>query len=730
MNVFIKPLEDYVRDIDPVGSYLKQMTKLHMLLTGSSEDIARLYVKNAIKDNGPNDPIVEFTLRNENSDITVERTKLTNYIKDSIAHNDILVPSFTSYTHPSIEESLHSEYMFENIKLRKADKKEAFIHEMNMDEKKALKDKVKDDKKEKILKEISDELSLFKRFNTLQKTRKIKNNGMSGAYGSKSTILLNPSAHYTLTSMTRTATSIANATTEHMSIGNRNYHSEDVVFNHLLALITRVDRRSVEAMIYKYRLHVPTPMQLYVMVRRSTDLYWENDDFNLLLAHMLNKLDEVERCIFMYTNDLFHLAMYNKDLVKNILKEMSEKSTIVHKDHSDTFKDIPGYIVTHVHGICKDEISGMNINYNNMDELKKNNLADLLVGTALHVNNTVIKYSDLFISLFRTEVMPPSIGTLRSMVRRVTVLSDTDSTCASYGHWVKFYKGEVGFTSEDVGISSAAMTIVTQVLEHHLRQYATNMNVPNDLKENITYKGEFFWTTMTPMEVSKHYYASVAIKEGNVYREEKLELKGVNLIASTMAVELQDMHKKMIKDINKKTSEGKRLDNALYVKKVAELEKMIIKAIKEENINIFKRAKIKEAEAYKNDEDKSNYFHHTLWKAVFEEKYGNVDNPPYTTIKINATTDTKGKMNTFLDRIEDDDIKHRLRTLMIKSGKTNIATFYLPLIVVQSSGIPKELKSIIDVNRIVSDMLLPFYMVLESIGFFRKKEMLLTEMGY
>lgn len=706
MNPFIKPLSEYQRDIDHTREYVRQMTKLAMLLGGMNEGEAKKFIRMQVKTKGPVDPIVRYTLRNENQDVSIEETTLSNYINDSIQHDDILVPSFTAYTHPKIEQSLHAEYMFTNIKLRSSDKKKAFYHEMRK------------------------EMDLYNRYDTFQKTRKIKNNGMSGAYASKSTILWNPSAHYTLTSMTRTATSIANAVTEHMSIGNRFYHSEDVVINHLMATITSLDYKEVKRIVDKYNIAIPTVDHLYAMVMRSTNLYWENDEFNYLLLGLLRKLDDIEKCMFMYTNDLFHLGHYNKDLVKGILGEMSTKVNAPIENHEELMKDIPFFVTTHTHGVCRDEIRGKVINYKNMDDIRKLGLLDLLVGTSKHAYDTILKYSDLFNVFFRSIVMPPSIAKIRTMIRRVTVLSDTDSTCASYGHWVKFYKDEVGFSSEDIAISSAAMTIVTQVIEHHLRQYSTNMNIPNDIKEVITYKGEFFWTSMTPMEVSKHYYASVAIKEGNVFEKEKLELKGVNLIASTTARDLQDLHKDIIKKINHTTAIGESIDLNLYIKQVALLEKTIIDAINEGNIDIFKKAKIKDPSGYKASENESNYIHHKLWREVFEDKYGVIDEPPYTTIKVPVTTDTANKMKTFVSGISDPDIRERFKAFQVRYGKDYMATFYLPVLALMSSGIPEELKPIMNINKTVSDMLLPFYMVLESIGFRRKKDMLITEMGY
>ena len=43
--------------------------------------------------------------------------ELTDYIKEAVNNDEIIVPSFTTYFHPNVKKSLHSEFLNINVKL-------------------------------------------------------------------------------------------------------------------------------------------------------------------------------------------------------------------------------------------------------------------------------------------------------------------------------------------------------------------------------------------------------------------------------------------------------------------------------------------------------------------------------------------------------------------------------------------------------------------------------------
>ena len=184
-----------------------------------------------LKTKGVDNPLIEYYYTNDNGDKELRVDKVTDYIKDVKANNEIMAPSFTTYIHPDQKKSMHANFLDTNINLRKKDKANAFKY-----------------------KQLGD-MDKYVYYNTLQKTRKIFNNSLSGAYASQSTILYNPTAHYTLTSMTRSVTSIGNSITESIVAGNKHFRNADTVFNYVLAVLTNIDMRNVKDVVDKYNLY-------------------------------------------------------------------------------------------------------------------------------------------------------------------------------------------------------------------------------------------------------------------------------------------------------------------------------------------------------------------------------------------------------------------------------------------------------------------------------------------
>jgi hypothetical protein len=107
-------------------------------------------------------------------------------------------------------------------------------------------------------------------------------------------------------------------------------------------------------------------------------------------------------------------------------------------------------------------------------------------------------------------------------------------------------------------------------------------------------KNEFFWTVFVATNVSKHYFADTLIKEGNVYGVTKLELKGVHLIASAIDQDIVSRSQALIKEFNRAVSNNEPVDIRDYIDAVADIEIELLGRIKNGDVDIYKRDKIKE----------------------------------------------------------------------------------------------------------------------------------------
>jgi len=701
-NVFKKDLSEYTRLNDPVQVYIEQAATALSKKNGYSVEENKKLVKHKLSKSNIKNPEVTFLETDENGDKHVIKDSLRDYINHIRKDEIVVVPSLTTYVHPSIKKSIHANFLDTNIALRKSDKKNAFK-----------------------FKQLGDN-DKFIYFNTLQKTRKIFNNSLSGAYASKSTILYSASAHYSLTSTTRVVASIGNAITESIVAGNKQYKDPDVTYNFLLTIISNTDD-SVIKTIDKYSLYKPTPEEVLTVIKRSSDHYWLDEVKESKILELLKACTHYELANILYNNDLWDMMLFNDSLVKDLIDGMAD-STILNIDNPKEILDKadPGILNLAYHTLSY-KLAGVEINFNKLD----NETLVAIASCVINTNNTLKKYNDLIRTFFMTNILPPTVGYIKDMLRDCIVLSDTDSTCGSYDQWIKWRFGDIVFNEKAVAFSAAVMTINTQVMDHYIKTFAGRMNVDKGSMDVLAMKNEYFWDVFVCTNVSKHYFANVKIQEGNVFAKSDLELKGVHLIASKASKKVRDIGVDMMLEILRTVGENKKIKLHDLATRIADLEREIIKDIENGNIDIYDLEKIKEENAYKLEAAKSPYLHHMLWEEVFSAKYGVSNQPQYMVLKIPTILDRRSRVEKFISEIEDIEIKTKLDTFLKKFKKDSLGTFRVPLTVAAGDGgIPTEILQVVDKKRVILTSLNMLYIIITSIGLYRKDNLLLSEMGY
>lgn len=693
---FKNPTIEYAVNMNPVNTYMQHMrTYVSKKFNLDIETTNRL-IREAVKSNKPKDPKVVFNRKKENGDMERVEDTLKSYLKDVIDGGHIIVPSFTVYNHPSERKSLHAEFLFINVKKRSEDKHKSFEY------------------KQQGNKPMEDYYS------TMQKIRKIFNNAVSGAYGSKGSILSNPSGHYTLTSITRSVASIGNMTTESMIAGNKYFRNAEVTINYIVALVNRTNSRTVRYTIDKYNIHVPTANEVMDMILFSTKWYWENKPKENIIFDFIKTLNDEERCMVMYCNDLWHFKQYNDKVMREIIESLGMISVEPVDNHADLVKKAPEGILNLALCICSDLLKGKKFDVGKMQGTEELNT---VASTIQKIMLGMDKYWLFFRTFYTTDIMPTSVAYIRDMLRDAIVLSDTDSTCGSYDKWLEWYYGEPTFNGEAVGIANAIMTINTQVMDHHIKILAANMNIDKSMYETLKMKNEFYWSVFIATNVSKHYYAYTEIQEGNTFKESELELKGVHLIASSIKIEIKKLIHQIMKDLLNAIKNKDTISLKTYIEKTIEIELGILNGIKSGNISYFKRIPIKGAKSYKQGPEQSPFQFHLLWERIFADKYGSLGEPPYTFVKVPLVMDNKAKLNEFVENIQDTDIKLKFKELFERKNLGTYTTIRIPMDIVTRKGIPDEILDYVNTSNIIEDSLYALYMLLETLGFYRKPGM-------
>lgn len=703
-NVFVLPDESYNRHIDPVTDYIKQSAWLVSRLKNIDYEEAEKKVKDIIKQkkfNRIHNPVVRYAERQENGDRVEQQTTLLSYIKSSVKQNELIAPTLTTYFPHNEKQSLLVDYVENNIKQRSIVKKAGQAAE------------------------AAGQTQLAQIANREQNAYKTENNSQSGTFSTRSSPLYNPTAHNTLTSNCRVVSSFGNANNEKLVTGNRHYWSPYIAYNNIISIVTNSDLIRAQQFIDNFGLHYPTIEETMECITYSTNLYWQNKQKTEWIHELVKTLTPVERAVFVYTGDLYHIAKFNEKYVRDFLQKLSTKTITAIDNALEIVKTIDEAILTFTHQVCIEEVRGYGKDYKNMQE---NNVLNTVVGTALNIQNTLLDYKEFIQIFFTTTNIPVSIAHFPDSIRRSVILSDTDSTIFTVQNWIKWFTGNDEINNFTKALAGAIVFIAGQSIVHILSVMSANFGFPKKYLHTMTMKSEFFWPVFIKTNKGKHYIATCEIQEGNVFSKIKREIKGVHLKSSTLPKYIINDVNNMMNEIMDNVLENKTVSLEKYIKHVSDVEKYISNSILEGRSEFLKLDKVKLPGSYGLSPDKSPYLRHYFWEEVMQDKYGPITPPPYSVLKIPTILDKPAKVKAWLTTLEDQDFAKRFDSWMIKYNKKQLPTIYISTEYVKGFGIPNEIKSIIATKRIILDLCNVYYIILESLSFYRKELLTITEM--
>lgn len=694
MPLFTRNPEEYTRDLDMHKFYIEQVATTLSTVFGDDIETTTNWVKKVTSKDGTyaiRDPRVIYLTKETPGNRELKIGTMSEYLIDVEQRQAIMSPTMAVYLNPKEKRSLLAEYILINLAMRSKVKKEMFVAKMSGD------------------------VAVEKFKNIVQSTYKIKNNSLSGAHASPSTPLYNKSSHSTLTSVCRCSSGPANASNERFASGNRHYFTADIAIANIMSVVINNDYDKIQHAMDKYNLHYPSVEEVLTAVKYSTDLYWVNADKFKYIEQVVSGLSPIQRAAYLYTADFHHLRVYNESFVYHLLKDIITLPT-------NPVTDDP---VQYIKALDDDEyalvglMSGDILNGATIKDMIDKRLPglELLAANAKHLKAALESYADLYAAFWISDNPPGSIAAFPSSIRRSAIISDTDSTIFTVQDWTTWYSGQLDFSKTSNDIAAVIVYFCSQLTKHTLAIVSGNMGVAPDKVHKITMKNEYVFPLASLTTRSKHYYGYMSAREGNVYLEPELEVKGVALKNSKIPSAIMNKAHALIREIMDDIMAGKLIDLGAILTMIGDMERNILSSIENGKCDYLTTAQVKDEISYANPMS-SPFIQYELWESVFANKYGHSDPPPYFAIKASLITDNKTRMNEWLENIEDPYIKRNLIAWLEKHGKKNFTTIYLPSSIVMQNGVPKEITSVIDSRKLVSGIMEPFYLILESLGYY------------
>ena len=716
-NPFLLPEDAYQREINPIRDWIEQTAWYASRMTGKDYNLAVEHLRKKVQENkvGAVDPTVVFYYRGDNGDRDKQAAPLRAYLGNIVKNGHILAATGTAYLHPTVKRSKIVGYLDENVALRKKYKKmaQAFEAEGNM--------------------------AQYGYYNNAQDNAKRDNNSVSGGFVAEGSVIKNTSAHSTLTSTTRSIASLSNACNERLIEGGRHYYKPEIIVNNIASIATKTNYEEVKLAVDLYGLTIPSVDQVIKCIRRSSDFYFRDTRKINKIKALVEKMTDLERVAFVYTGDLYQIRQLNQDFTRKFITNLSKRgdATPVEDVVSKLYKT-DELVINYAHQVNITMLKGKGKDY---DKLQSEECF-ILYNTAMNIIEVINFYKPFLKAFFLTKNSPPTMASLPRMIRRSVVLSDTDSTMFSVDGWVKWYfKGELTFSDDGYAVAGSVMYMATQSIAHILAHFSANMNVERSRLFSLAMKPEYVFPVFAQTSVAKHYYTAMMVKEGNVYKDIKMEIKGVHMKDSTLPRNITKGAAELMEKIIRTVMNGEKLSVYDTLNAAMDVEREILDSLERGETTYLKRLQIKPKESYKekvdvklNAEgkaiDHTNYRHYTCWEQCFAKHAKNCNSyepPPYTSVTIPLTLTNASSVVTWLNNLENKEFAESFRKWMDSNCMKVLTQLHIPIAHCQNFGIPEELRPVLDRKRIVLALTKSYRNVLESLGLFSKPELMFVE---
>lgn len=694
-NPFTYKVEDYKRNMDIIGTAVSDAAYYIHKTTGRDLDYCIEWVKKSVGKGGKfqvHDPDAMVLSKESPGNRSIIVKPFSKYLGDVVKQELMLSPSMAVYQNPRVQKSILSLYSSGNVKKRGISKKAMFVAKGKGDA----------------------TLARFK--DNEQSTYKIKNNSMSGAHASPYTPLYNKSAHSTLTSICRCASGYGNANNEKFIMGNRHYHSPRIALNNVLSIIGKTDLQRFAAVMEKYGIVTPTAQDVMDCITYSSNQYWGCDTALGHIRALVESISPIERAAFCYTGDMYHLGKHNPEFVRAFLDDFSARADVpISVEETDALlKAQSSTKAAYIYLLCSDVMRG-----DAVDAVRAEpDRYGILGATILRTNSVLDKYRDLISTFWTTDNMPASIFYLPQSIRKSAITSDTDSTIFTVQYWTKWFCGDESFSLKSRAVANTVVYMTSEMITHLLGLLSANIGAVGEDVHLLKMKPEYSFPVFSLTSRAKHYYAYIDAREGNLYKDLDTEIKGVALRSSNSPKHIVEEAHRMIKDGMDKVLAGKKIDPVAVLRRVAAIEMDIIESVKRGDPRYMKSGQIKPPESYVAGEDASTYRHYLMWQSVFAPKYGQCEPPTYRYVKVPIRCNSKTELNAWLDAIEDQALRTRLKDWFESEGKVSMKSLYLPESIVAANDIPPEIVAAANIRQLVAQTMEPFYLILESYNLF------------
>lgn len=601
--------------------------------------------------------------------------------------NNIIVPSGSVYCPPTVRVSPITKSMRKNVKLRG-------VHKHRMLDALARGDTLTADNE-----------------NYQQSSVKIQNNSIPGGMKSPYNPLFDTPGYNAITSPARHSVMCGYAHAEKMIRGNLYITNIQDLINYCI-IHQRACPDNVLDIVLKYNVYIPTIEDLYVFFEKSMRFYCRISTMKSKVLAFFETLPVAVRVFVFYANCLDNFLRFNEGLMRPWLDELfrTDMPTNQSLDPQKIGKGLEGDLLAMISAINYELIESKPL-----DEAKEQipEKVQQLFTIGRHMESCLGNIQDLLKVFFQVEVDVPKASFHPNMVRKVVIVSDTDSVIFTTQSMVEWYCGRPCFTRQSYEINAFTVWMVSQTLEHVFARLSRGFGMVGDDIHGIRMKNEFLYPVFLRTYAPKHYAGVIHIQEGKRLPTPKKDIKGVGLRGSMLCSKTNSRTEQFLVRFLDRVYNQEDIKAEEVIGEVIAHEKEVYESLMRRETVYLKRASVKNEEDYE-DPDKSYYASYAMWTEVFAPALGPFPIPSkgFALPVIGKGYGVRDPL--WLERLREFDAPTHDRLLnYMANTKRKITAIVLPPAL---SKIPPILLPVLDIRKVVSTNGAPLYMALRSLG--------------
>lgn len=627
----------------------------------------------------------------------IKRMSLGRLLNDH--RTDVISPSGSIYVNPHRRKGFIAQMVQEQMKNRKHAKKQQFEAERDNDK-------------------TSENYWYYTQTNI-----KVNMNALPGGFASPHNIFYDKGGYNTITSLARALIATAYTGTERLLEGNFSLFDEETAINHVLTSLAHCPKRDrIMDVVGRFSLETPSTSELMEFLLKELHKYNRKSQTFPVLEQMVNSLKDFEVVYLYYLKNFKHLLRRNDYVGKTWMRNCLDVSTPVDVSsvEAEDIYSIDEDLLAVMTPLIHEQLDGVNpMELPKVYPEKAKWYTALLKRSQKHIDSWK-EVLDTFI--FRPGGMP-SVENNNQSVRETVIGSDTDSVIFTDKNWVEWFSGENA--DEKATYAPAAFIVywLSKLTEHNLQIFGTLKTGNREEKEILAMKNEFYYPAMLLFALTKKTYTGLpTIQEGQVKQNPEIDIKGILLKGSNVAIEATKWLEKFLTNEILVPGASGEIDPHRLLRKVLEFENSIRDSIFRGDNTYTQKLSVRDRDYYKNPMS-SPYLYWLAWQEIFAPDYGQIAIPT----KVPAVP-LKNVDKEFLGWLHDNSPKVFKRLEMFKK-KYNA----FPNIIVvnpMADELPKEIRQWMDIRKSIIQNMKPTYRVLDQLGLgvgLRKQNVLISD---